>query len=92
MFINPRITVLTFIFVLGLTLTNCNQSGGSNDEVKNRAPIVKKVGMAIRLNEDMRNLSAEPRNKAWLEVCDPMQIPLEGYSSWAEMERVYFNE
>ncbi len=47
--------------------------------------------------EDMRKLSAEPRNKAWLEVCDPMQIPLEGYESWAEeswaeMDQVYFNE
>ncbi len=41
--------------------------------------------------EDMKKLAAEPRNKAWLEVCDPMQIPLEGYEGWAEMERVYFN-
>ncbi len=42
-------------------------------------------------DEDMKNLAAEPRNKAWLEVCDPMQIPLEGNEGWAEMERVYFN-
>lgn len=41
--------------------------------------------------EDMKKLAAEPRNQAWLEICDPMQIPLEGYSGWAEMERVYFN-
>ena len=42
--------------------------------------------------EDMRKLAAEPRNKAWLEICDPMQVPLQGYGSWAEMEQVYFNE
>jgi len=40
---------------------------------------------------DMKKLAAEPRNQAWLEVCDPMQIPLEGYKSWADMELVYFN-
>ena len=40
---------------------------------------------------DMAQLAAEPRNKAWLEVCDPMQIPLEGYDGWADMEQVYFN-
>jgi len=42
--------------------------------------------------EDMRKLSAEPRNKAWLEVCDPMQLPLEGHCSWAHMEMVYHND
>ena len=42
--------------------------------------------------EDMKKLAAEPRNQAWLEICDPMQIPLEGNEGWAEMERVYFNE
>jgi L-rhamnose mutarotase len=41
---------------------------------------------------DMAALDAEPRNKEWLKVCDPMQIPLEGYKGWAEMERVYFNQ
>ena len=40
---------------------------------------------------DMAELAAEPRNKAWMEVCDPMQLPLEGEESWAEMEQVYFN-
>ena len=40
---------------------------------------------------DMENLAAEPRNRAWLEVCDPMQLPLEGESGWAVMEQVYFN-
>ena len=40
---------------------------------------------------DMTALSAEPRNKAWLEVCDPMQSPLAGESGWAEMEQVYYN-
>jgi L-rhamnose mutarotase len=41
---------------------------------------------------DMARLGAEPRNKEWLKVCDPMQIPLPGEESWAVMEQVYFNE
>jgi len=41
---------------------------------------------------DMAKLDAEPRNKEWLAICDPMQIPLKGYDSWAVMERVYYNE
>ena len=40
---------------------------------------------------DMEKLAAEPRNIEWLKVCDPMQVPLEGYESWAEMELVYYN-
>ena len=40
---------------------------------------------------DMEKLAAEPRNIEWLKMCDPMQIPLEGYESWAEMELVYYN-
>ena len=40
---------------------------------------------------DMAALAAEPRNHAWLEVCDPMQLPLDGESGWAEMERIYYN-
>ena len=42
--------------------------------------------------QDMELLAAEPRNIEWLSICDPMQIPLSGYSGWAEMEQVYFNE
>ncbi|MCX6922769.1 MAG: L-rhamnose mutarotase [Verrucomicrobia bacterium] len=41
---------------------------------------------------DMAKLDAEPRNKEWLKVCDPMQMPLPGAKSWTKMERVYFNE
>jgi L-rhamnose mutarotase len=41
---------------------------------------------------DMAKLDAEPRNKAWLEVCDPMQLPLPGQKGWAMMDRVYFNK
>lgn len=41
---------------------------------------------------DMANLDAEPRNKAWLKVCDPMQIPLKGETSWKKMKQVYFNQ
>jgi L-rhamnose mutarotase len=40
---------------------------------------------------DMAKLDEHPRNIEWLKVCDPMQIPLEGYDSWAEMELVYYN-
>ncbi len=41
---------------------------------------------------DMAKLDAEPRNKEWLKICDPMQVPLKGYDSWAVMEQVYYNE
>lgn len=41
---------------------------------------------------DMTNLDAEPRNKEWLKVCDPMQIPLKGETSWKKMKQVYFNK
>lgn len=40
---------------------------------------------------DMAKLAAEPRNREWLAICDPMQLPLDGQTGWAEMERVYFN-
>ncbi len=30
---------------------------------------------------DMAALDAEPRNKEWLKICDPMQIPLKGETS-----------
>lgn len=41
---------------------------------------------------DMAKLAEEPRNKEWLSICDPMQVPLKGYKSWAEMEEVYHND
>ncbi|MCF6285839.1 MAG: L-rhamnose mutarotase [Candidatus Hydrogenedentes bacterium] len=41
---------------------------------------------------DMAQLAKEPRNIAWLKVCDAMQIPLEGEDSWAEMEMVFLND
>ena len=41
---------------------------------------------------DMARLDKHPRNIEWLKVCDAMQIPLEGYDSWAEMEQIYFND
>jgi L-rhamnose mutarotase len=41
---------------------------------------------------DMAKLDKHPRNIEWLKVCDPMQIPLEGNDSWAEMEQVYYND
>ena len=41
---------------------------------------------------DMAQLAEEPRNIEWLKVCDPMQLSLPGETSWAEMERVYYNE
>ncbi len=39
-----------------------------------------------------RILANHPRNIEWLKVCDPMQIPLDGYTGWAEMEQVYYNK
>ena len=40
---------------------------------------------------DMKKIEAEPENKAWLALCDPMQIPLEGETSWRHMKRIYHN-
>jgi L-rhamnose mutarotase len=40
---------------------------------------------------DMAALDAEPRNKEWLKICDPMQIPLKGEISWKKMKQVYYN-
>ena len=40
---------------------------------------------------DMAALAAEPRNQAWLEVCDSLQLPLDGETGWAVMEQVYYN-
>jgi L-rhamnose mutarotase len=40
---------------------------------------------------DMARLAAEPRNRQWLSVTDPMQIPLEGEQSWATMQEIYHN-
>ena len=40
---------------------------------------------------DMTRLAAEPRHRAWLELCDPMQLPLPGEATWARMDQVYFN-
>jgi L-rhamnose mutarotase len=41
---------------------------------------------------DMAKLDKHPRNIEWLKICDPMQVPLDGYKGWAEMEQVYFND
>lgn len=41
---------------------------------------------------DMKQLAAEPRNRAWLEICDPMQVPLAGGTGWSPMELVYHND
>ena len=32
---------------------------------------------------EMAWLAAQPANQAWLELCDPMQIPLAGEHAWA---------
>ncbi|MBM4153382.1 MAG: L-rhamnose mutarotase [Kiritimatiellaceae bacterium] len=45
----------------------------------------------IDFEADMAALAAEPRNQAWLKVCDPMQLPLSGEKGWAEMKQVYYN-
>jgi L-rhamnose mutarotase len=44
------------------------------------------------LEADMAALAAEPRNQAWLKVCDSMQFPLTGETGWAEMEQIYYNK
>jgi L-rhamnose mutarotase len=41
---------------------------------------------------DMAALDLEPRNKEWLKICDPMQIPLKGETSWKQMKQIYFNK
>ena len=41
---------------------------------------------------DMAALENEPRNKEWLKICDPMQIPLKGETTWKKMKPVYFNK
>jgi len=41
---------------------------------------------------DMASLDAEPRNKEWLKICDPLQIPLKGETSWKKMKQVYYNK
>ncbi len=40
---------------------------------------------------DLAALDREPRNRAWLTRCDPMQLPLAGEASWAAMEPLYYN-
>ncbi len=42
--------------------------------------------------QDMRDLADEPRNIAWLEQCDPCQMPLPGHTSWTPMAEVYHND
>jgi len=41
---------------------------------------------------DLDWLAEQPRNKEWLALCDPMQIPLSGETGWAVMESIYYNE
>ena len=41
--------------------------------------------------KDMAELAAEPRNREWLAMTDPMQIPLPGERTWAVMEEIYYN-
>ena len=40
---------------------------------------------------DLADLAAEPRNQAWLALCDPCQVPLAGEQSWSMMDAVYHN-
>ena len=46
----------------------------------------------IDFEADMAWLAAQPDNQAWLALCDAMQLPLEGETSWAVMEQIFFNE
>jgi len=36
-------------------------------------------------------LAAQTAKRARLPICDPMQIPLAGERSWAEMTEIYYN-
>ena len=40
---------------------------------------------------DMQRLAQESRNKQWLQMTDPMQMPLRGEKSWSMMHEVYHN-
>jgi L-rhamnose mutarotase len=40
---------------------------------------------------DLARLAEEPHNIAWLKQTDATQIPLDGHTSWAVMERLFFN-
>jgi len=42
-------------------------------------------------DSDVAALNKEPRNAEWLKVCDPMQIPLKGETSWKIMQKIYSN-
>jgi L-rhamnose mutarotase len=37
-------------------------------------------------------LNAEPRNKEWLKICDPLQIPLKGETTWKKMDQIFLNK
>ena len=45
----------------------------------------------VDYNGDMHKLALEPRNKQWLQVTDPMQIPLAGQKGWSIMREIYHN-
>jgi L-rhamnose mutarotase len=44
------------------------------------------------LDGDMARLAAEPRNKKWLELCDPLQESvLPDQQGWKQMDRLFYN-
>lgn len=44
------------------------------------------------LDGDMAKLAAEPRNKKWLELCDPLQeAVLPDQQGWEQMDRLFYN-
>ena len=40
---------------------------------------------------DMAALDSEPRNREWIALTAPMQLPLPGQAGWKVMEEVYYN-
>jgi L-rhamnose mutarotase len=40
---------------------------------------------------DMHKLALEPRNNQWLQMTDPMQVPLAGEKGWSTMQEIYHN-
>ncbi|MCE2655892.1 MAG: L-rhamnose mutarotase [Sediminibacterium sp.] len=47
--------------------------------------------VGINFSADMTALANEPRNFYWLEICNPMQLPMDGATGWTIMKQIYYN-
>lgn len=44
------------------------------------------------LDADMKTMAEEPRNREWLDMCDPMQEGIiQGQEGWKRMDTIYYN-